>query len=360
MAKSKGKTKNKSTDPELTQSSLEADVRYGPQESQLRELMRQAGEERLTGIEAQQTGFRGIANLLAQARPQVKADAQAAASSLLDAAGRAQSSVAGLSSAADPFKAALARDLAGASSRMSAATTSAQRELGDRLMDAAAGRVAGLRQVQQDYAKTSQQLGTRLTDLLAEKGAFTSATYGELKADAAQRQAEADKAAADQAREDARLNAQLTQQERGSLYGAGINPDTGLPLPARAKPPSTTTTKSPWATKKDQGKFEDEVHRAVAAIQSRVKEGTSRHKVAALFLQGAPATKDRGAIPKFSQLPLSIALDSIYDKEISRYNLGQAHARGYKVTRLGIPVRKAGAKPAGLGSGWTHTLKPVG
>jgi hypothetical protein len=60
----------------------------------------------------------------------------------------------------------------------------------------------------------------------------------------------------------------------------------------------------------------------------------SRHMVAQILLQGRVASKQGQGIPKAGQLPLTLALDSVYDGHISRNNAQRLHDLGYKVDDL--------------------------
>jgi hypothetical protein len=87
-----------------------------------------------------------------------------------------------------------------------------------------------------------------------------------------------------------------TQQERDALIGAGLNPDTGSPLPARATNPKPKA--KPQATPGAQTTAETAFSRALAGAQAGISHGTAPEDVLSTLTNGIPGSKGQPVFEK--------------------------------------------------------------
>jgi hypothetical protein len=230
-----------------------------------------------------------------------------------------------------------------------------------------AAKLAALR----DYASDRAKIGQRAVDLSREQGAFITGEVGSMASADAKANAAANA-----------LNARLTQSERASLRSAGIDPDTGKPIPLGPIDPnapknqpkprargSRTAARGgrPRPSRPQQGTRSSGSSQRRTTTRRPARTATSRrstsspgapksskpvydtveikkngkvvgHKqVKRLNPDGTPVTSDDpGFDAAKSQLLASVALDMAYDGHISRRNQKLLHARGIQLKPLGL------------------------
>jgi hypothetical protein len=359
-----------------SQISSETALKYGPQMDALALLLSQAGADRNQGLAVQASTARGLTNAARIAQPEVsKANADYLAQ-LLQAKATVGQDTAGLSAAADPFKASSARDFANAQIRAAETTKASRGELTQRGLDAQAGAMYGSRQVLDQYAGQEDQILKQQQALQGQAGTYASSRLAELLgADAKTAHETAQKRADRQA-----SSSNAANQNATTLAAAGVNPDGSIIPGGKAdpamKPKKKGTVRLPGgaklATPTAHGAAQDKIDQALTEIQPYVGKA-DRAKVAQLFLNGAPETTDWAkydelkkanptwdqsrlkaestipAIPKVDKTWLSVALDQAYDGAVSRRNVAVLHRRGYSVKQLGLSVKRK--KPLGPQAG---------
>jgi hypothetical protein len=236
-------------------------------------------------------------------------------------------------------------------------------QLAARKVSAIEGEGAARAQAIRDFGSDRDKIAQRALDLSREQGAFTASTITDLIGADASARADAKK-----------QQATLDQQERNSLRSAGIDPDTGQPIPGGKLDPKAKGKGGggpDWAPQEAQTKARSTISTALTAAQQLKKAGVSRKDAAQALLQGAdeksvelydpttgkaqiwqdgePGNKDgsktgqkkttvlQGGLPKIDdQLYLSAALDMAYDNHLSRRNQKLLHDNLIKIKPLGV------------------------
>lgn len=357
-------------DPYATAAAEQATINYGPQETVLAQLLRDAEDRRDAALAQTKAGRQYTVGAVNAAIPQVQGAYQTAG----------QAVTPGFVNGGGVEASAL-------NARMGEAQAQAQSQLAARRVGAVQGEQAGRAQALTGFATDEGKILSSAQDLAREKGAFTAKTIADLRSSDAAAQAAADK-----------TNAQLIQQERDAWIGAGVDPNTGAPIPGgKLDPKAKGNGGAGWASNSVQSKAADTIGAARNEIKTLKDTGASRAEAAQLLLQGAPATnqpifktvqvKDRTgrvtgtkqvrvlnpdgtpktksipALPKVdSQLLLSAALDMEYLGHLSRQTQDLLHKRGIKLQPLGQvtagqyqqqvrqPISRPGTAPAQGGS----------
>jgi hypothetical protein len=253
------------TDPYTSQAQALSTVRYGPELSALAALLRDAEDRRDTMLRQAKATRQFSVGAVDQALPQLRQDYRGAQQAVTPAfAG-------GGGIEAQALQARMAESLAQAQSQLQARRVGAVQGEG-------AARSAALR----DYASDRAKIGQRAVDLSQEQGAFITSTVGDLSAADA-------KAAADAAK----TNAQLSQSERNSLRSAGIDPDTGAPIPGG--PLDRHTNGKPnggkgWASQSAQTAAGDEIQRLMREAKSSLAGDESRANTLDFLLSGTKSS----------------------------------------------------------------------
>jgi hypothetical protein len=270
----------------MTQAALQALVRFGPEQSGLKAARRDAESAYKTTVRQADATSQGIQYAIGKVRPEVKGNYDAAGLQAARAAHVADASLG--AGVPDSMKAAIATERAGFDRRLGESRAQALTELGDRRVQAVEGAGFAKSNAQRVLASSLTKLFERGQDLRRESGAFKVATAQQLQQAAQDR---ADTLANQQA---GRHQQNLTrrQSERSSLRSAGIDPDTGKPIPNGKLDPKAKT--GPGAKPKTQ----DEINRIGAAsdeidrLRGEIKTfpGASRSEIAAILLKGAKDT----------------------------------------------------------------------
>lgn len=342
MAKSKGKPK---TDPYSTQAANLSLTKYGPEVSTLTALLRQAEEDRDLRMRQAKSGRQYAVGAVDAARPGVTHSYQAAAGAVQPA-----------------FAQGGGIEAQALQARIGEGAALAQTQLAGRRIGAIEGEGAARSQALTDFRSDRDKIAQRALDLSREQGAFQASTITDLiGADAASRAAAA------------KTQAGLDQSERNSQRSAGIDPDTGLPIPGgkldpKAHPPKGSGTD--WAPQGAQSTARTTITSALNAAKALKGLGVDRHDAATALMQGADGKEiplydtttgkaliwqpgEKGnengkktgqkkttrtpSLPKIDdQLYLSAALDMAYDNHLSRRNQKLLHQNQIKIQPLGV------------------------
>lgn len=366
------------------QAAMEALVRYGPEISGLRELQAQAESNYRTAVQQARGGARAIRQGVRQARPQFNAIYDRAGEAQTRAAQVYEGNVEGLAPAADPIKAAIAgeqRLLSGQIAQSRAADMSMLRQ---RSLGAREGRVLGERQALQTRADELGKILQRRQDLRGEQGAFMAATLGELMEERRGRRqqlrlermaqrGQTRRTRITQRGQNRRAVQEQRQSERNSLRSAGIDPDTGRPIPGGRLDPRAPQNRQrqPRATPGQVGAAADAYGEAFTWARQLRDRGRPREdvmRVLALGVEEAPV-KDpqtgrpvlnpdgtprvRPGIPKIkSALLLTAAVEVAYQGFVSNATAKMLRRRGLRLSDLGVATRRnSGASGYSKGAG---------
>jgi hypothetical protein len=310
-----------------------AKVRFGPEHSTIRAAIGQAQGEYLSDLTSADAAAKSAIHFAKKARKpvaavfnQARSEADAARSDVESAFGR-------LGGAADPFRAVLAREQAGAHQRVALAGANALHELTQRQLEAKAGGQYAKTAAKQDYRKTLSDLAGRLTDLGDREGAFITSEAGSLREARAGRQAtsrnarakiRADKEAADvdYTRDVAKIKLSDSLKDKGGGGGKGLGGN---------KPASRSESRmftSDFAKALDYAK-------QFATTYDKKGRRVDRRTAHSTLVTGAPATKKTSATPSIDdQLALRAALDQAYSGRISRATAKRMHKAGIRVKEL--------------------------
>lgn len=168
-------------DPFVRQARLEAKVRYGPEEAALKELLHEAKQTLKFNVSSERGVAEGIRAALREAKPALTKVYSDAGRSMEQANADVERDLAKLSSAADPQKAASAREIAGARRRLLEATTQAQQELQARSVGAAQGAAYAIRGHQAEFQQDVAKIHRSKLALKGQKGAFILSTSEDLR-----------------------------------------------------------------------------------------------------------------------------------------------------------------------------------
>lgn len=162
------------------QARLEAHVKYSPEQSALRGLLRDARDELRYGVRADRGAARLIQRTARSARPRVRKDYGRSIRSVKRQDAALKTTLRNLGPEAAPFLAAIAREGTGTRGRLQESRASSLAELEGRRADAAAGLAAAIRQRSAEFSKTRRSVHARQLDIARERGAFTAATIGDM------------------------------------------------------------------------------------------------------------------------------------------------------------------------------------
>jgi hypothetical protein len=310
-----------------------AKVRFGPEHSTIKAAAGQALSDYASDLTSADAAAKSAIHFAKKAKKPVAAVFNQARTEADNARSDVEAAFGRLGGAADPFRAATAREQAGAHERVALAGANALHELTQRQLEAKAGGQYAKTAAKQTYNKTVSDLAGRLTDLGDREGAFITSEAGSLRESRAGRQAttrnarmkikadsrnarakiEADKQAADTdyTRDVAKIK--LTD----SLKNAGSKG-----LPKGVKPASSEKLDS----------FESNFAKALRYAKQYAASGDGRSTAASLLTTGAPATKETSAVPSIpSQLALSTALDMAYAGHVGRTTQKRMAKKGIRL-----------------------------
>lgn len=336
-----------------TEAAAQALVRYGPQMQVLEEARRTANSNYRSAIEQAKAGEIGVRQAIDDVTPQVRDIYETAGLGALGAQSLMSKDLAGLGSVADSIKAGASLEAGATANRLRAAQAQALTGLADRRVQAASGAAVARRQAQAKLVDDLAKILGQAQSLEGQKGAFITATAGDLR-----------NAYLERAKDKSIASAGNAQSERNSLRSAGIDPDTGKPIPGgkldpkAKKGPKVTPTGQKVVSGGAHGKFQDQLGQVSRIVQDEVSSGASRAQIASDLVKGVPSvtikkgTVDPGtgekaktdikvpAIPQTDELLASVALDLMFDGHVSQRNVKKLWERGFSVRQLGLPTRR--------------------
>lgn len=332
---------------------LQALVRYGPEETGLQALAQQARAD--YGVAVRQAQTTGDLTLRA-AQEAIPGVAKIYDSAGLDQARTASLVSSDLAALTGPGAATLQRggalEVAQQLGNLRSAKAAALEDLTTRQVAARQGQQFGVLNARQKYVADMQKILGQTQALNQQKGAFTASTINSLLQSSLARGVT--KRGQDKSAESAAAG--RTQSERNSLRSSGIDPDTGQPIPGGKLDPNAPGKKPKPGTRSATGKklvgsgphgtARDRIQSVVAEISPYAKRNVDRHKVAQLFLAGAPKDASGEAIKAIPQDWLSIGLDLAYDGHLSARNKRILADRGYSLKQLGFPTQETAAQAA--------------
>lgn len=334
----------------LSQAAAQSLVRFGPEESALTELIRQAQANYRMQVRQAAGMSRGIRAAVRQARPRT--------ARIYDRAGLEQAraadtlvgaDLAALGPVADSIKAGAALEQTAGLRNLQEARAAALADLGSRAVAAREGAAYAKRSARDELVSELSKVMGRKQALARERGAFEAATVGDLLESAADRRA-------------TRRNnrERLSQSERNSLRSSGIDPDTGRPIPGGRLDPKGPAASRKWATDDEHQQARTMIGTGFSEAKTLKRSGASRREAAELLAAGADeqpvydrktgrkvfnpdgTAKKVPGLPKIEDpLMLRAALDMAYDGHLSRETQRMLHDSNYRIGRL--PVLSYGA-----------------
>lgn len=339
------------------QAALQTLLRFGPEESGLEELQRQAHENFDSAVRTADSTALGTIGAINQAIPEVEG--------IYDRAGLDQArtgetligrDLAGLGSVADSIKAGAALEAANALGNLQQARAGALTDLRQQRVSARAGAGFAKQSAQEQLVSNLTGLLERKQGLRREKGAFTALTVEQLE-DAARKEA----------RDMERLTMQLGQQERNSIRSSGTDPDTGLPTQnamtaasrerRQARPKlspekhldaqSKVDMAMEWLRRLDPGKADrrEVAPLLVTGVKEPARGGEQVYDPntgkRVLNKDGTPRKvggRQAREVPGVGGLFASVAADVFYDAHLSRRNEKRLRRAGFSLAQLGLPT----------------------
>ena len=193
---------------------LEANVRFGPQESALAELLAGERSNRITSIKGAEGAAKAATAVAQASREPLRKSYHQAGLTRQEANADADRALAGLGTAADVFRGAVARERANAKTRIAEAQASALRGVDERLGQIALGAQSARTQADARYAGARSQIGRSFVDLARQRGDFTALSVARQREAQRARNAEFKKIAA-------QIESQTSLQEDEQSFTAG-------------------------------------------------------------------------------------------------------------------------------------------
>jgi hypothetical protein len=362
----------KKNHPFISQAAQLALIRYGPEISALTQLQTQAGQNLQQSVNQAAATSAGIQQAARQARPEIRqVYNRAGLNQARNADTLVNHDLAALGPVADSIRAAAGLEQTQGLRHLREAKAAALNDLAERRVQAAQGRQYQVQNALQTYGQASGQVQQRRVALGRELGAFQAATVSDARSAHAQARAQARaqvqqqrfairQANMQQRAAFERLGLQLSQQERSSMRTAGLDPNTGLPIPGGKLDPNSPMYKSRsgqgkpnrnQATRAAHNDFADGVGDILSVAQQFKARGFSRDKVRGVLRQGAPArsqvdqngvrTSSPAIAPVPADLRMQVALDVAYDGHLWRGTEQLLRRRGFNPKALGFPTYEA-------------------
>jgi len=337
MAKKK---KNRTNLNDLATANAESKVRYGPKQTALAGLLSEAQGNYASDVTAAKAGAKSSIVHARNARKPLAAIYDEATGAADSAASDVATAFGGLGAAADPFRAATAREQGAAKTRLATSKASALSELSDRKTEATVGRQFALTNAKTEFRSNMSQLASQLAALGDEQGAYVAGRIGALGESRANRQNQR------QIQKISGTNAsKLEDQRHGNRLTEQAAKDAAKAKKDKKKGPDP-------ASRAERRDFESQFNKALryaSAYADPNKPGgvTSRTQAADDLITGRPAWKDdkdelHSAIPAITdQAALSAALDMAYNKSISGANAKRIRKLGIKPGQLSGAVTPA-------------------
>ncbi|HWK30102.1 MAG TPA: hypothetical protein VNS09_26260 [Solirubrobacter sp.] len=266
MAATKSKGFPKRFDPFVGQARTQGALRYGAQESALSSIFDDTTRRYAQQSLAQESAYRSLLGSLQRAPAQLQqgyTDAGLSPNVLQSLAGT-------------PEGVRLMGSQARASTDLQMQRLGA--EQGQRFIQ---GKLAD------DYRSDVGKLNQQKVAMATERGLYESGLLDELIGQDRSRRSEINAAARKQQFDADQALEQRGQSERNALIGAGLNPDTGAPLPARSKTAGKVKAASPATIKAAAGTFSQ----IRSLVQAQWEHGIGRKAAGQSLLRGRKGTK---------------------------------------------------------------------
>jgi hypothetical protein len=355
----------------VSQATLEALVRYGPELSGLRELQRTAKSNLRLGVNQAHGTARGIEMETRRAAAPLAA--------VYDRAGLQQASIAhtlighdlaALGPGADAFKAAGATEQAGAAGRLAEAKTQALTDLTSRGVRAKEGEAFQINQARSQFISDLTKVLQRKQDLRGEAGAFKAATIDKLAKDQADRALRKDIAASGDAT---------------TLAAAGVNPDGTIIPGGKADPKVKNAGKTKdkilpggakLATPERHAAVHDEIQLGISQAKRLKAAGRSRGEIVDILINGRESqtlrVDEKGnklaqpvkipGVKSVKPTAARAAVEILYQGGITPGTVNALHRGGISIKRLGYRTAKSQAPPkaiAPMNAKETQTFKNI-
>jgi hypothetical protein len=328
----------KRRNPYLSRAKLAAVVRYSGEEEAVAALLRQARGNFKQNLSTARALSLGTQSAIDRARPGIQ--------HIYDEAGLSAAPVAApaLPTGALDFATAAQFEQAAAQHRLGEARAAELTNLADQRLAAHAagtyGRANARKQLQGDLA----DIVDRERSLGREKGAFITSTMFDLQDQAAGRRLQR------RGQDVSAKNAAKSrgQSERNSIRSAGIDPDTGKPIPggkldpkAKDKKKDKDGAKKRWLPPASQSKAIDAVNEAATWIERlQSSQHMTSHEIRQHLQAGdtlTDANDNKLKLPKIPKTLVNAAYDIVVYGGLTQPNVRALHARGVKV-KGNLPV----------------------
>lgn len=345
------------------QAEAQAFLQYNPERRGLVELLAEAKANLEADMKAAHSTRRGLTAALQAVRPQVERAYDDAGQRMQNAFGQyggnggaapAQGSIAEQLARVGPEAGAIVAAALGeqkaALGRTSEAGAASLADLDEQRVRARSGEAGAVRQARQQYRSDSGKVLEQLVGLDREQGVYTANALDQL-VDKARGRAVTRRGQTLSHKDRA---ASRGQSERNSLRSAGIDPNTGKPIPGGKLDPKAKAKK--FQSQSQHGSAADSIGEALDAAKRLRGAGLSdRQKLAAVFKDKA-ASKEFG-VPYLGGHPLFMqaALDLALDGTISFDAVGKLRRRGFRVRDLGFKFNRHPVKSK-TGSGLIGTV----
>jgi hypothetical protein len=203
------------------QAKTEGQVRYGPQQRLLRQMLKDVQSQFSSGLAGEESAAQALVDSARAAQPQMQRvyhdAAGVAARALTPAAGAPDLNALGLGAGAAPYLGAAARDASATQMRLAQQLQMARGELTQRELRAGDARQFAVNKLASDTADQASKIRQQQSGLTSDQTAFVSQRLGELLKEQADRHFKA---------------SEDSKSRDVSLKTAGVNPDGSI-IPGR-------------------------------------------------------------------------------------------------------------------------------
>jgi hypothetical protein len=346
-----------------SQAALQALIRFGPEESGLRALEHEARDTYRSTVRGARGAARGIVGEVRAVTPQTRhAYDEAGLAAARTAHNVVDPALRGLPQ--NSLSAAVKIEQGDYQRNLQESKAAEIADLGSRRVSAREGAAFAVTNAKSEFVSSLAKILERHQDLLREKGAFTASTAQELQT-AAQERAQQLEIANGRLRQQDRTSRRSTRQsERNSLRSAGINPDTGKPIPGGKLDPRAKANGHP-ASRDKHIEWQTDIQQ-IASAAERYKGKLSRAQIVEKLSAGRSAQQvlvdrngnplseglspqekksvgaHRVSLPAIKAYPadlrMSAALDVALFGHLTRATQRRLHKAGFSVNELGLPT----------------------
>lgn len=259
---------------ERRQAQTEGQVRYGPQQRLLKQMLADVRSQFSQGLAGENSAYQALTDAAQRGRPEMSSifhdAAGIAAHALTPAAGAPDLNAMGLGPEASPFLAAAARDSSATQGRLAQALQQANAELVGREQQAASGRAYAVGKLVSDTSAQAQKIEQQRSGVTADQAAFVAQRLGQLLKDTADRNFKGSEDAKN------RQNARII---------AGVDKN-GHPIPGGKADQKNKAKNNGMLPAKSNSDALGQIDQAEAQIRRRINLGTSPEAAAKLLREG--------------------------------------------------------------------------